>query len=607
MSTKRACDSCHRRKVKCVGVPPCNNCRQSQLDCTFNSVPKKKGPSGRRAKIIFAIRASQTQAKSFTPVVPLVLPPEVPPASPSRDLNLCAEDPATFMPSAALKSCVDVFFRRMYPIMPVLHQGTVYGSLSTIHSSPEAYCLVTSLCGLVIMQPRMDSESNPVAPQNEEYEWPSVEYLIRETMQGRTRWDYIENPTLWTVITSFFLFGCYFGLDKHNAAWYYLQESIIFAQLIGLPDEESYVVLDEREATLRRRMFWLLFVTERAYALQRHRPLSLRKSIRPPEVPEGEEALVLQGFLDLVNLFQHFDASFVSLWNQSSMALSDTSWIPRLQDNLALALPDIGNRTKIQQADLLVSREWLKLMVWQLCVNKGLLSSEGRDESMGFLFPVSVARNMAVIGQLPASAMEPHGVGILEKIFDVGCSLADIMKVLPSTRSGFEIGPRDYLIEMLRMLSTIRGGQSRYLPLLAAQADEVLGISCGDPAADPLFIPGSDPGAILGEADSDESGYESQHGSMSSATTMYTESPTASVHSVPYSPADIRSPYSVEVEPWQGDFALETGNGWAGLRAATRAAPLPGQFDMGAYGIQGEMGRENVALVGIDSCRGNSL
>jgi hypothetical protein len=152
----------------------------------------------------------------------------------------------------------------------------------------------------------------------------------------------------------------------------------------------------------------------RAYALQRHRPLSLQKSIRPPEVPEGEDSLVLQGFLDLVNLFQHFDASFVSLWNHSSTALSDISWIPMLQENLARALPDVGNRTEIQQADLLVSREWLKVVVWQLCVNRGLLRSKGQDECMSFRFPVSIARNMVTIGQqLPAIAMEPHGVGIV--------------------------------------------------------------------------------------------------------------------------------------------------------------------------------------------------
>lgn len=37
-----------------------------------------------------------------------------------------------------------------------------------------------------------------------------------------------------------------------------------------------------------------------------------------------------------------------------------------------------------------------------------------------------------------------------------------------------EVGPRDYLMEMLRILSTVLGGSARYLPMLAAKVDECL-------------------------------------------------------------------------------------------------------------------------------------
>jgi hypothetical protein len=145
------------------------------------------------------------------------------------------------------------------------------------------------------------------------------------------------------------------------------------------------------------------------------------------------------------------------------------------------------------------------------------------------------------------------------------------MKVMPPKWSSFEIGPRDYLVEMLKMLSTIRGGKSRYLPLLAVQVDEVLKISCGNPAADPLFISRSDLGAVLGEVDSDESGYDSQY-SLSSTATVYTGSPPTSVHSMPYSPADIGTPHPIEVELWQGSFPLEPEDGWLGLEMDSGAS-----------------------------------
>ncbi|CCC13727.1 unnamed protein product [Sordaria macrospora k-hell] len=65
MSTavKRACDACHRRKVKCDGINPCRNCHASQLTCTYNAIPQKKGPKGSRAKVISELRETQIPQK----------------------------------------------------------------------------------------------------------------------------------------------------------------------------------------------------------------------------------------------------------------------------------------------------------------------------------------------------------------------------------------------------------------------------------------------------------------------------------------------------------------------------------------------------------------
>jgi hypothetical protein len=163
----------------------------------------------------------------------------------------------------------------------------------------------------------------------------------------------------------------------------------------------------------------------RAYALQRHRPLTLQRTISLPTIsPEDPDATVLSGFLDLVSLFQHFDENFVSLWNLSdqtaTLLFSDedppvsSAHLEALQKVLALSIPEVSKRSEIQQADLLISRQWLKTMVWQLCVTKGLLSSSSRDESMSFHYPVTIARDVVVVSRtLNKEAFEPHGVGIV--------------------------------------------------------------------------------------------------------------------------------------------------------------------------------------------------
>lgn len=168
-------------------------------------------------------------------------------------------------------------------------------------------------------------------------------------------------------------------------------------------------------------------IINRAYALQRHRPLTLQRTISLPTIsPDDPDAPVLSGFLDLVSLFQHFDDDFVRLWNVSgktpTFPLSDDnpvvfSQLGSLQEVLDMAIPDVSKRNEIQQADLLISRQWLKTMVWQLCVTKGLLSSSSSNESMSFHYPVSIARDVVIVGRsLSKEAFEPHGVGIVSPL-----------------------------------------------------------------------------------------------------------------------------------------------------------------------------------------------
>ncbi|KFZ02014.1 hypothetical protein V500_00499 [Pseudogymnoascus sp. VKM F-4518 (FW-2643)] len=490
---RQACDCCHSRKIRCDANDPCRNCEITQLRCTYLSVPKKKGPKGPRVMRwsgVMKRRDGRSKERDTTPT-PNVCTPNVCPNIITCHLGQCQLpidshlslsnerfQPSPLISIETIKSCVDGFFAHKYPIMPILDHEQIYATLSHLHDSPEQYGLITALCAVVILQlenlgPVSDGALFDIANA------PSSGVFVQETLRARQYCNYIEIPTLASVQTSFFLFAALFCIDKDNSAWFYLREAMTLLQLQNLHEESTYLILqDDKYATNCRRTFWLLFITERAYALQRHRPLTLKRTINLPTVSPGPEATILYGFLDLVSLFQNFDDIFLSLWNVS---LADTVTSPqhliRLQDILKFAIPDVCRRTEIQQADLLVSRQWLKTMVWQLCVSKGLLSSATTNESMSFYYPVIIARDVVVVSRLlPPKAFEAHGVGILEKLFDIGCSLADVLLLNANSRpvSGLEIGPRDYLMDLVRILGTVLGGGSKYLTLLAAKADDCL-------------------------------------------------------------------------------------------------------------------------------------
>jgi hypothetical protein len=91
----------------------------------------------------------------------------------------------------------------------------------------------------------------------------SVDFFLRETQRAR-RYRDIEKPLLLDVQTNFFLFAALFNMERHNSAWFHLREAITMLQMLRLHEEETYLgIEDEILSLFSRRVFWLLFITER--------------------------------------------------------------------------------------------------------------------------------------------------------------------------------------------------------------------------------------------------------------------------------------------------------------------------------------------------------
>ncbi|KAK4931143.1 hypothetical protein LTR66_016062, partial [Elasticomyces elasticus] len=470
-SLKRACDACHRRKVKCIGdgTRQCKNCTAAGLTCTYNAIPQKKGPKGSRAKVISELRETQRQTQ----------------LAKGQSGGYGCDDRATspsyartpnLLPLDLIHTCVDYFFAHMYPTQPILDRVKIGETIGQMDTSDEAYCLVASLCAYMMIQPNLALPTTPVDGESLPRSNISLgNLLLAEALRIRRGLNYIENPTVWSVITSFFFFGCYFCLDKHNTAWFHLREATTLAEIVGMHEEVNYESGDVVESARRRRLYWLLFVTERAYALQRHRPLTLHATINLPDIDEDSaEAVELTGFLHLVNLFKPFDDTFVGVWNKARTGCT-TQWLAELQNQLSEALPAYLHSTESQAVDLRTSQQWLRTMVWQLSISHGFLSSTAADNTMSFKFPIEISRDLLEQASgFSQQAMEVHGIGLIEKLFDVACTLTDVMACVPIEQHSFEYGPRDYLDQFLSLISTLRGGQQRYLPLLLAKINDTM-------------------------------------------------------------------------------------------------------------------------------------
>ncbi len=217
-------------QIRCNGLKQCRNCSQAALQCSYDAVPQKKGPKGSRAKIISELRETR---KPPEPMKGRTLDFESPPVSP-----IFTRTPS-LLNDGLIDSCADFFFTYMYPTMPILHEEQVQQIMSDIDRSVEAYCLICSLSAFMLIQ-------------------PGVELRSVSTVAGSTK--SIKDTGLATAL----------------------------AQLVGMQEEQSYMTSESKESCRERRLFWVLFVTERQ--VSSHYPKTNRMKIFQPSAFERSNA-----------------------------------------------------------------------------------------------------------------------------------------------------------------------------------------------------------------------------------------------------------------------------------------------------------------------------
>ena len=410
---------------------------QASLTCTFNKPPQKKGPKGSRAKVISELRKSQEVKTATFPL------------SDGTALNSPLASPlfarhGELLTPELVETCISQFFEKMYTTIPILHRSWIQQRAMEMQTSVESHCVVSSLCVYMIIQlgiqgpGALSPSSSQQSISNQQSVGQGVR-LIEDIKRRRDRTDYVESPTTAAIVTSFFLSAGYFQLQKHNAAWYYLQEAITFAKIMRIHDEKSYQRRPSSPTDMmNRRLFWLLFVTERcvdlfevkrwsltwyyrAQALHKHRDVSFHETIEfPKPEPEPLEDLGIIGLTCLYSLFRIVDGNVSEIWNNLRSENPvvwphDTAvWLAQLQQQLTEAVPEDLKCTEIQEADVRITQQWLRTVVWQLSTASGCLSSTASDESMTLSYPIKIAKDLAAItSRLSLESMEAHGIGLV--------------------------------------------------------------------------------------------------------------------------------------------------------------------------------------------------
>ncbi|KAJ9191640.1 transcriptional regulator family: Fungal Specific TF [Paecilomyces variotii] len=426
---------------------------------------------------------------------------------------------------------IDVYFDRLHPTLPVLNRSSIFiRILSQEHRrNPQFGAMLLSVCAFALTQP-IDISERPTSSSRAD----QARLMMNEATKMRSSSDFGEHPTLEAVLTSFFLFGYLFGSNQHNAARLRLREAIDLASTLRLNDPNTYLDFSGEEKGQWLRTYLVLSVTERAYALQRRHSISFTGrpgfTMRPTDdfihnvthslvsgiiVHNEKDAAGMMGLALLMEIFDSIDEDIVECWNARCNAskgrcqILDQRKALSMHENLARvsdpsryrsndwfdpdhsSLLHSAETTRILQsflsetqcADVLVTQKWVQNRIWHLCLTHGLLISDSEHPELRFDFAYSVAeRTLDVCRSLRISAMEVHGIGIIEKLYNISTSAI----MAPYNTGNMEgsastSGPALQLLasKYMRLLQTLRGGNHPYMEQYKETAELVAPSSQG--------------------------------------------------------------------------------------------------------------------------------
>lgn len=179
----------------------------------------------------------------------------------------------------------------MYAVWPVVDVTELLARLSKPLEDPEARALAYSVCAATGAQLRLaDFE-----PENSQNGFSMIDRFAVEAEKYRAMLDQSENATVALVIIPFFLHHYYSIKQMQFTSTILLRESLTLCELLHLDKEAVYATLQPVEQRCKRKVFWLLFITERGNAMQNDLSTILRTSIGLPKAEDDKVSNFILG------------------------------------------------------------------------------------------------------------------------------------------------------------------------------------------------------------------------------------------------------------------------------------------------------------------------
>jgi len=223
-------------------------------------------------------------------------------------------------------------------------------------------------------------------------------------------------------------------------------------------------------------LYLLLWVSERGYAIQHALPISLQNTISLSSIETEDSDSCIRGLVNLAELFIAFDSSSVPQFSRYGKFPVSARRLVTVEEGLADVLP-LPSQPHTQRADFLVTKQWMRILLWQQALSRGLLSSISPKPSLAFFFPARIAQDLLqCMVAFSADQILPLGRDQLVKLFEITNTLADVILCNPQldNREHRRLGASDFLHGLYQSISPFMEVDVAFNSMLREKTAEVL-------------------------------------------------------------------------------------------------------------------------------------
>lgn len=385
----------------------------------------------------------------------------------------------------------------VYVVNPVITPSEIRAAIHNMHASLEDAALTCAFAAVTI---NLTQGSGPLNGDV----LSQMRYLLQCSVKAHRQLDALASAesgslgelpvSIKRVMTCVYLEICTMGFKHYSRSFAMVREAISLLQLLHTKQQcsQGQTALSARETSRQQRLYWELYIHERFLTMATGYPSMLPPldggmPLPDPTIPKHVEV----GFGRIISLFRTIDDSFLGYWNamqnpelhspqmtalwiQRKQAELDDDECKAAEEDAFLVASGIDGLNERQHADIFVTRLWLRTLLWQLALSRGFLcSAPSRDSHQGLSLHFPARRLSSDLRSLVSrlasvASIGNHGSGILQKLFEITSTVADVL-ALPvgngSLRQDLRTQVEDFvfLVRFLFSFERIQEGQRRYL------------------------------------------------------------------------------------------------------------------------------------------------